>query len=323
MTSSLSGCVSFGYGTDDNNTAVVSVAPDGSSVPNEYDAYENDFLTLTRHAEAGQRLQFFGGTGPDAPFDANGLPVFANATGGAIGHVYYYSTGDEGDATYTITSFTLAVPAVSLSPQSLSFPSTVVGSTSAPLTVALKNTGTGDLSITSITLTGGQTDDFALSNTCGTSLAASATCTVSVTFKPVAAGTKQATFTVIDNAHGSQRSVAVTGTATAAPAPAVTLSATSLSFASQQVGTASSAQTVTLANTGTAALSISSIHITGRQADDFTLAQNCGTSLAAGKSCTLSVTFKPVAAGAKSATVGIVDNAHGSQRSVALKGTAL
>jgi Abnormal spindle-like microcephaly-assoc'd, ASPM-SPD-2-Hydin len=322
VTSTLQGvCVSFGYGSDDNDTAVTSAEPEGSSVPNEYDAYENDWLTPSRNAEAGQRLQFFGGTGPNAPFDANGLPVFANATGGAIGHVYYYSTGATGDATYTITSFTRAVPTVSLAPQSLSFPNTVVGSTSAPSTVTLKNTGTGDLSITGITLTGGQTDDFALSNTCGASLAANATCTISATFNPVAAGAKQATFTVADNAHASQRSVALTGTATAVPAPAVTLSASSLSFASQGVGMASAAQTVILTNTGTATLSISSIHISGWQADDFTLAKTCGSSLAAGKSCELSVTFKPVAAGAKSATVIVADNAHGSQRTVALAGT--
>ena len=322
VTSTLQGGgVSFDYTSDDNDTAVASVAPQGSSVPNEYDAYDNEWLTPTRNAEAGQRFQFYGGTGPNAPFDANGLPVFANATGGATGHFYYYSTGATGDLTYTITSFTRSVSTASLSPLSLSFPNTVVGSTSAPLTVTVKNTGSVALSITRITLTGGQTDDFALSNTCGASLAANTSCTISATFNPVAAGAKRATFTVADSAHASQRSVALTGTATAVPAPRVTLSASSLSFASQPVGTASAAQTVILTNTGTATLSISSIHISGWQADDFTLANTCGSSLADGESCELSVTFKPVAAGAKSATVIVADNAHQSQRTVALAGT--
>jgi hypothetical protein len=226
-----------------------------------------------------------------------------------------------GQLNYTITSLTLAPTTVSLSPLSLSFPSTVVGSTSAPLAVTLKNTSTQQVSITSITLTGGQTDDFALTSNCGAVLAVNASCTISVTFAPLFAGDKQATFTVIDNAHGSQRTVTLTGTAAAVSAPALKLSALSLNFASQQVGTASAARAVTLTNTGTAVLSISSIAVVGSQADDFTLANACGSSLATGKSCTIFVTFEPVAAGEKSATVFIADNAHGSRRSVALTGT--
>ena len=198
-----------------------------------------------------------------------------------------------------------------------------------PLTV--KNVGTAPLLISSIAIVGAQADDFALVNRCGSSLAVGQLCSLFVTFKPVAAGAKSAAVLITDNASGpqlndtpgSQRSIALTGTATAVLAPALTLSATSLSFASQQVGSASTARAVNLTNTGTAPLSMSSIAIVGSQADDFALAKACGSSLPVGKSCALFVTFKPVAAGAKSAAIFIADNAKGSQRSVALVGTGL
>jgi hypothetical protein len=316
-----SGGVTFSdAGSTGSMTSVAGLATAESSAPNEYFAHDTEFSDPTNSVE--HSFQLIGGTGPNAPFDANGLPLFQNATGGAGGTLYaYVGNATAGQLDYTITAFAPAPTTVSLSPLSLSFPSTAVGSISAPLAVTLKNTSTQQVSIASITLTGGQTDDFALTSNCGAVLAVNASCTISVTFAPLFAGAKQATFTVIDNAHGSQRSVNLTGTAAAASAPALKLSALSLSFASQQVGTASATRAVTVSNTGTAVLSISSIAVVGLQADDFTLANACVSSLAPGKSCTIFITFKPVAAGAKSAAVLIADNAHGSQRSVALTGT--
>ena len=217
-----------------------------------------------------------------------------------------------------------ATPVVKLSAASLTFASQAAGTSSAAQTVTLSNSGTASLSLSSVTVTGGQADDFALAKTCGSSLAAGASCSLSVTFKPVSAGTKVASITVIDNAAGSPQSVALKGTGTAAgAAPAVKLSASSLTFASQAAGTSSAAQTVTLSNSGTASLSLSSITVTGGQADDFALAKTCGSSLAAGASCSLSVTFKPVSAGKKLASISIADNAGGSPQTVALTGTGI
>ena len=99
------------------------------------------------------------------------------------------------------------------------------------------------------------------------------------------------------------------------------LSPTSLTFASQTVGTASSAQTVTLSNSGTAALSLSGVSVGGTNAGDFSTTNNCGTSLSAGGSCAILVTFTPQAAGSRAATLSISDNAAGSPQTVALSGT--
>jgi hypothetical protein len=112
-----------------------------------------------------------------------------------------------------------AAPNASLSPTSLTFPSQIIGTTPTTQTVTLSNSGTAALSITSIGITGANASNFATTNNCGTSLAASATCAISVTFNPVTAGTLNATLTATDNSGnnpGSQQTVSLSGSA---PAP--------------------------------------------------------------------------------------------------------
>lgn len=210
-----------------------------------------------------------------------------------------------------------AAPVVSLSPTSLTFTSTVVGVSSAAQTVTVKNTGAASLSITSVSVTG----DYSQTNTCGTSLAAAASCSIAVTFKPTASGARTGSLSIADNASGSPQTVSLTGTATAATAPKVTLSPTSLSFSSTTVGTASAAKTISLTNSGTALLTISSITVSGTNAPDFAQTNNCGTSLAVNAACTISVTFKPTAKSSRSASITISDNVAGSPQSVSLSGT--
>ncbi len=110
----------------------------------------------------------------------------------------------------------------------------------------------------------------------------------------------------------------------APPAPAVSLNPSSLSFGNQQVNTTSTPQTVTLTNSGTAALIISSIGLAGTNPGDFAQTNTCPVSpatLAASASCTISVTFTPTATNSRSASLTITDNASGSPQSVALSGT--
>src|SRR5205085_4067586 len=97
-------------------------------------------------------------------------------------------------------------------------------------------------------------------------------------------------------------------------------------FSSQVVGSTSAAQTVTLTNSGNAALTISSIGLSGTNSGDFAQTNTCPSSsstLAAGASCTISVTFTPTATGTRSASVTITDNAGGSPQLVALTGTGV
>ncbi|MGB9232992.1 MAG: choice-of-anchor D domain-containing protein [Terriglobales bacterium] len=102
--------------------------------------------------------------------------------------------------------------------------------------------------------------------------------------------------------------------------PAVTFTPTSLNFGSQAEDTTSAVKSVTVKNTGTATLDISSIAASG----DFAIsAKTCGTTLAAGKTCKVSVTFTPKALGALTGTLGVTDNASGSPQTAALSGTGV
>jgi hypothetical protein len=156
---------------------------------------------------------------------------------------------------------------------------------------------------------------FAQTNTCGTSLGAGANCTIAVTFTPTASGSLTGSITITDNASGSPQTVSLTGTGAA-----IALSPASLTFSGVAVGATSAAQAVTLQNGGSTALTISGITPT----TNFGEANTCGSSLAAGASCTISVTFSPTASGSVTGTLTVTDNAGGtagSTQTVSLSGS--
>ena len=208
-----------------------------------------------------------------------------------------------------------AAPAVSLSSTSLTFAGQFIGSTSAAQSVTVSNTGNATLNFSGITISG----DFAQANTCGTSIAASGVCTISVTFTPTAAGSRTGTLTITDDASGSPHTVSLTGTGSS-----VSVSPATLTFTGTIVGETSDAQPVTLTNTNNVALAISSIAITAGSTY-FAQTNNCGSSVAAAGSCTINVTFTPPATGTVTGTLTITDNADGaagSTQTVALTGTS-
>ena len=90
-----------------------------------------------------------------------------------------------------------------------------------------------------------------------------------------------------------------------------------LTFASQTINTTAPAQLVSLTNTGADTLNITSISTSG----DFASVSNCGTTVAAGASCGVSVTFTPTATGSRTGTLSFVDDASGSPHQVTLTGT--
>jgi PKD repeat protein/type 1 glutamine amidotransferase len=98
--------------------------------------------------------------------------------------------------------------------------------------------------------------------------------------------------------------------------PALSVSPGTLSFGNRTVGSPSPASSVTVTNTGTAPATITGVSSTG----DFAQTNNCGTSLAAGASCTANVTFTPTATGARTGTWSLTSNAPGSPHTVALSG---
>jgi hypothetical protein len=236
------------------------------------------------------------------------------------------ATGSPQTATLTGTGTTAQAPVASLTPATVSFGSVTAGTTSAPASLALSNTGNASLNVGSISIVGANPADFAVSNTCGATLAASSSCTINVTFTPASASTFTASVQVADDATGSPQVSTLTGTGTPPPAPVATFAPTSVAFASQTTGTTSAATTVTLTNSGNAALTITGITIAGTNATDFAMTtgtNSCGGSLAAGATCNIYVTFSPASTASFSAALTVADNAAGSPQTVALTGSGV
>lgn len=208
---------------------------------------------------------------------------------------------------------------------SLTFGAQTVGSSSAAQTVTLSNTGTASLDFSSIALSGSQASDFSRSGSCavGTPLAVGASCTLVTRFTPSAAGTRTASLNVAATAPAANGSVTLSvglsGTGQVAAAPQSALSASSLDFGSVTVGSKSPAQTLTLSNTGTAALSLNSISTSS----PYSVSHDCGSSVAAGARCTLSLSFTPSQAGASTGSLSVSSNAPNSPQTVSLSGSGV
>jgi len=142
-----------------------------------------------------------------------------------------------------------------------------------------------------------------------------------VTFTPAFVATISGTVTLTDGDKSSPQTVSLTGTGTAPPI--VSLSPRNLSFGPVGVGS-SSAQPITLTNTGLSTLKLtgsSAVAITGNDASDYSQTNTCGAQVLAGASCTITVTFKPHDAGSSGASVTITDNANNSPQNVSLAGS--
>ena len=234
-----------------------------------------------------------------------------HASGTASGAVTISDNAAGSPQSFALTGTTPAI--ASLSPSSLTFPATVIGST-ATQTVTLTNKGGANMNITNLTYA----NRFSVpSENCLGTLAGGASCQITVAFTPTASGPATGVLQITDTATGSPQGVSLSGTGIT-PA-AVSLNTSSLSFGPQLVATTSAAQTVTLTNTGSASLSISSI----ATSQPFAETNNCPASLDGGASCTISVTFTPQASGAVNDAVTISDSAAGSPQTVSLTGNGL
>lgn len=236
-------------------------------------------------------------------------------------------TDNAGNVTGTTQSASLAgtgtgVAKIAFSPTSLTFASTDVSVADATQTITLSNPGTAPLTITALAVTGADPSDFTQTHTCTGTVAAAGSCTITVTFNPIAAGTRTASVSVTDNAAASPQTVALTGTAVGVAEATVS---GPITFASQIVATTSAAQTATVTNSGSASLVVASFALSGTNAADFkATSTTCPGTLAIAANCGISITFTPGAAGARTATLTITDNAGnvtGTKQTITLTGT--
>jgi phospholipase C len=237
------------------------------------------------------------------------------ATGTRYGTVTITDSDGSSPQVLNLTGFSTSA---SSNPSRLAFGSVNVGS-SATLTSTLTNKGSSNLGINGVTI--GDTSyhnspGYTQTNNCGSSLAPGASCTFSVTFAPTAVGSIPGVVLVADSDPAAGPfSIQLSGTGIA---PVVSLSPPSLNFGNQPLGTTSSPQSVTLTNTGTATLNITSI---ASNNPDFAQTNNCSSTLTVGASCTISVTFTPSVLGADAGSITITDNALDSPQQITLSGT--
>ena len=209
-------------------------------------------------------------------------------------------------------------PIFTLTPPSMPFSNQYVYETSPAQVATVANTGLVALPMPTITIKGTDHASFLKATTCVGSVGVSGSCTISVKFKPTTTGSKTATLTVSAGGAGT-KTVALTGTAVAAP---YSLSPRTLAFGNCAHGTTCAAPTVvTVTNTGAAAVPITSITLTGANHTLFSRTKTCGTSIAVGGSCTISVSFSPTTTGVAAATLSVNAGGGDGTQTVALSGT--
>ena len=212
--------------------------------------------------------------------------------------------------------FLLLQTTASLSSTSLTFGNQNIGTSSLSQVVTLTNIGSTALPLQAANLAGANPGDFIKSTTCTASLAAGASCTITVKFKPKAAGSRVAALNVRYTGVGSPQAVALSGTGLLPPS--VSLAPSNLTFSTELVGTTSPSQTATLTNTGTVSVSISKISLPA----PFHQTNNCPASLAAAASCQIQVSYAPTARGGSTGKLSITDNVVPSPQTASLLGAA-
>jgi hypothetical protein len=193
-----------------------------------------------------------------------------------------------------------------------------IGAKSPPQAFTIENTGNAALKITSIKMAGLNSPDFRLTNKCGISLAAGKSCEISVTFAPTTGLPEIAYVSISNNAVGSPHNIRVIGTGNG---PSVVVNPGYLAFGREDIGIASAAQTITVANSGSLPVDVSGITITGTNSNLFSQSNDCST-IQVNANCTINVSFTPQVTGQFSASLNIEDNAGGPQQ-VSLTGVGV
>jgi len=227
-------------------------------------------------------------------------------------------------------------PLAVAAPLNLVFGNQPAGTSSSTQIARVTNVGNQNLIFTNFGTGGAGIGQFTVQGdpSCpvGRIVAPGNSCTFEVTFVPTTTGQFHAEIDVFDdsgNVQGAEQIISLSGTGTP-PAPVVNLLPAQLTFGTQAAGTVSGAQSVTLKNAGSTALTITGIGLNGNDTGSFGLltvgASPCpftGGTLGIGMSCTVAVDFAPQSAGTKNANLSVADNASGSPQLVPITGGAI
>ena len=181
--------------------------------------------------------------------------------------------------------------AATLTPATQDFGSSAIGFNSAPQTFTLSNNSTFTVNNPTITTTG----DFNVASSNCAAIAAGASCSINLVFDPTAIGARTGTLSVGVAATNLLSTLTGTGV------PDLSINFPNLTFGSTDVGAKSAPQYLTVTNTASGSVPVPAFRATG----DFLISNNCGSTLAAGAGCTVSVVFQPTATGARTGGITI------------------
>jgi hypothetical protein len=263
-------------GTTYNVPVYFSVSNPGQQAATLAFAPSADFVLDTTRGTCGASL-------PAASACIFGVTFAPTTAGAKTGTLTITSNAPGSPFVVSLSGTAIVVPRMSFSPVALDFGAIGVNTTSPSSAVVLHNGGNGSVAIAGITTSA----PFALANGCAPTLAAGASCTLTITAQPTTSGRSVGQLLITDDAPGQRRVVGLS--VNGVTGPALQLTPASVDFGSQPRGSTSASRALTIANTGTAAADLSGVITNG----DFTQTGNCPASLAAGASCVSNVAFRP------------------------------
>ena len=214
-------------------------------------------------------------------------------------------------------------PLALLSSTSLNFGGLSIGQTSSAQTLIISSNGGQALSLNTLSITGANPGDFTETDNCHvpTALPVGSSCAVLISFTPLATGNRSAALTITDNGSPTTQSVALSGTGLN-PVPAVTLIPGNLDFGTVTQGT-STTKNISITNSGTAPLHVATVALSGANVSDFSSSSaSCNSAIPANSTCTVTVTFAPLAPGVRSTILSLTDDASDSPQTVQVSGNA-
>ena len=221
-------------------------------------------------------------------------------------------------------------PSLTVTPAAVTY-GTLNAGTSATQAIVVENLGNQTVKLGKATIVGPQAANFSVAaNSCGSApigLPPGSSCTFNVKFSPAGAVISTAMLQIASSTGVLLASTTLEGTTNDNTSPILSLSSNALTFYGTVKSSNPDQGTLTITNKGTAPLLFSAFQVTGANASEFQVDQGCpvsGSGLAPfGATCYLTVSFHPKAAGLKTATLSILDNAPGSPQMVTLAGEAV
>jgi hypothetical protein len=284
------------------NTGTASISVTQATVSNSQ--FKLSGMTLPMAMSAGQSGTFT-------------VSVTPAASGTITGNLSVQSDASTAPAVVNLSANAVSSTSqISLSSSAINFGNVTVNNQSSQ-TLTVSNTGNADLTISSVTISG---TGFAFTGiTTPKVISAGQSASILVAYTATTTGAATGTLTINSNNTNSPKlTVALSGNGTSAPTGNLQANQSSLAFGSVTNGSNLTKQVV-LTNTGTAAVQISAVSVTGT---GFTVSGiSAPTTLNASATATLSVKFAPAATGAVSGSVTVTSNAPGSPLAIPLTGT--